>query len=348
MLRFDPLNPSLTPTSADPISPNGQYRIPATNPFQGAGQVPEIYCYGLRNPYRFSFDTDGSPIVADVGQNNVEEIDRLVLGGNFGWPVKEGEFLFNRTAGPNGAAGTVGVRSPGSPAGMIDPVSGPAGSLQYDHEDGISITGGFVYRGSRFPELTGKYVFGDLALRNSPSRADGRLFYADLTSGAIREFLLPQFPAGVLPNGLTVHGFGQDGQGEIYALVTNTPSSGTGGILYSFQRAPVVWNTGSVSFIRSAGGDPALPANQDRMTDQVWLTRGITQGLFNIRSETAYTHNSSPAGTEWAFGTTANFSTLVFKDWETWTGGAGGGPPSTIGKDAVLHLIREPPPFHCF
>ena len=53
-LRFDPLNPALTPTSPDPVSPNGQYRIPATNPFQGPGQVPEIYAYGLRNPYRFA------------------------------------------------------------------------------------------------------------------------------------------------------------------------------------------------------------------------------------------------------------------------------------------------------
>ena len=341
MLRFDPLNPALTSSSADAISPNGQYRIPVTNPFQGPGQVPETYCYGLRNPYRFSFDTDGSLILADVGQNNVEEINRIVSGGNYGWPVKEGEFLFNRTSGPNGNAGTVGARSPASPAGMIDPISGPAGSLQYDHEDGISITGGFVYRGSRFPELTGKYIFGDLALRSAPSRADGRLFYADLTTGAIREFLMPQFPAGVLPNGLTVHGFGQDGLGELYALVTNTPSSGTGGVIYSIQRTPVIWNTGSVAFNKDSGADWTLPANQDRITDQVWLTRASTEGLFNIRNETAFTHLSSPAGTEWAYGTTANYNTLIYKDWETWTGGTGGGPPSTVGKDAVVHLIRE-------
>jgi|GEM_PF-1620607 len=341
MLRFDPLNPTLTSSSADAISPNGQYRIPVSNPFQTAGQVPEIYCFGLRNPYRFSFDTGGSLIVADVGQNNVEEIDRLVLGGNFGWPVKEGGFLFNRSTGPNGNAGTVGAHTPASPAGMIDPISGPAGTLQYDHEDGISITGGFVYRGSRFPELTGKYIFGDLALRSAPTRADGRLFYADLTTGAIREFLMPQFPAGVLPHGLTVHGFGQDGLGELYALVTNTPSSGTGGIIYSLQRAPVIWNTGSVTFNKDSGADWTLPANQDRITSQIWLTRASTQGIYNIRNETDFAHNLSPAGTEWAFGTTANYSNLVYKDWETWTGGAGGGPPSTVGQDAVLHLIQE-------
>jgi hypothetical protein len=103
MLRFDPINPALTPTSPNPISSNGQYRIPTTNPFQGAGQVPEIYAYGLRNPYRFSFDrATGELILADVGQNNIEEIDRITLGGNYGWAIKEGDFLFNRTNGPAG------------------------------------------------------------------------------------------------------------------------------------------------------------------------------------------------------------------------------------------------------
>jgi glucose/arabinose dehydrogenase len=237
MLRIDPLDPSLTAGSPHPVSANGQYRIPTTNPFQGAGQVPEIYAYGLRNPYRFSFDTaNGDLILADVGQNNVEEINRITLGGNYGWAVKEGTFLFDRS---NGSIGDPpGNNSPGSPAGLIDPISGPMGTLQYDHGDGISITGGFVYRGSAIPELVGKYVFGDLALRNLPPRVDGRLFYADLTQGTINEFQLPQFAGGVLPNGLTVHGFGQDGGGELYALVTNTPSNGTGGIVYKLVAVP--------------------------------------------------------------------------------------------------------------
>ena len=229
MLRFDPINPLLNPGSPDPVSGNGQYRVPTTNPFHGAGQVPEIYDYGHRNPYRFAFDfTTGDLILADVGQNNIEEIDREVLGGNFGWAVKEGDFLFDR------ATGNIGARSPGAPAGLIDPISGPLGTLEYDHSDGISITGGFVYRGSAIPELYGKYVFGDLALRGTPTRADGRLFYADLTDGTIFEFHLPQFPLDSLPNGLTVHGFGQDGAGEIYAIVTNTPANGAGGIVYKF------------------------------------------------------------------------------------------------------------------
>lgn len=236
MLRLDPLNPALTATSPDPISANGQYRIPATNPFQGLGQVPEIYAYGLRNPYRFSFDrANGELILADVGQNNIEEINRIVLGGNYGWAIKEGDFLFNRTTN-TGPVGTIGAppgnRSPGFPAGLIDPITGTLGTLEYDHNDGISVTGGFVYRGVAIPKLFGKYVFGDLAIRNAPPRVDGRLFYADLATGLIKEFRLSQFAAGILPNGLTVHGFGEDAEGELYALVTNTAADGTGGIVY--------------------------------------------------------------------------------------------------------------------
>ena len=233
MLRIDPLHPSVTEGSTDPISPNGEYRIPADNPFQGTGEVREIYAYGLRNPYRFSFDRGtGDLIVADVGQRNIEEIDRIVRGGNYGWAVKEGEYLFDRATGSIGDP--PGNHSPGMPEGLIDPISGTEGTLQYDHGDGISITGGFVYRGSGIKELMGKYVFGDLAIQNLPPRVDGRLFYADIQAGVIREFLLPQFEDDQLPNSLTVHGFGEDGEGEIYALVTNTSANGTGGIVYKF------------------------------------------------------------------------------------------------------------------
>ena len=238
MLRFDPINPALTPGSPDPISSNGQYRIPTTNPFQGLGQVPEIYAYGFRNPYRFSFDrANGDLIEGDVGQNNIEEINRIVLGGNYGWAIKEGDFLFNQTNGPAGPAGTIGAppgnRSPGSPAGLKDPISGSLATLEYDHNEGISITGGFVYRGTAIPELYGKYVFGDLALVPSPVRANGRIFYADLQTGLIKAFPLVQFGgSAILPNGLTVHGFGEDADGELYALVTNTSANGTGGIVY--------------------------------------------------------------------------------------------------------------------
>jgi glucose/arabinose dehydrogenase len=230
MIRIDPINPALNPGSPDPVSPNGQYRIPVSNPYNGPGEVREAFASGLRNPYRFAFDrVGGQLILADVGQNNIEEINRITIGGNYGWAVKEGTFLFDRTTG------NIGANSPGSPAGLIDPIEGTQGFLQYDHDDGISITGGFVYRGTAIPKLFGKYVFGDLALRNLPPRVDGRLFYADLTTGIINEFQLPQFPNGILPDGLTVHGFGEDANGELYAMVTNTPPNGTGGIVYKLE-----------------------------------------------------------------------------------------------------------------
>jgi glucose/arabinose dehydrogenase len=237
MIRIDPIDPALTTGSPNPVSGNGQYRIPADNPFTGVGELREIYASGLRNPYRFAFDRlNGELILADVGQGNIEEIDRIIKGGNYGWAVKEGTFLFDRATGSIGAP--PGNHSPGFPPGMIDPISNGTNFLQYDHQDGISVTGGFVYRGSAIPELYGKYVFGDLAIRNAPPRVDGRLFYADLAQATIKEFLLPQFPNGILPDGLTVHGFGEDGSGELYAMVTNTPPNGTGGIVYKFAVIP--------------------------------------------------------------------------------------------------------------
>ncbi|MDB6068202.1 MAG: hypothetical protein JWR26_4410, partial [Pedosphaera sp.] len=116
---------------------------------------------------------------------------------------------------------------------LIDPISGTMATLEYDHNEGISITGGFVYRGTAIPELYGKYIFGDLALVAVPVRANGRIFYADLQTGLIKAFPLIQFGgSAILPNSLTVHGFGQDADGELYALVTNTSANGTGGIVY--------------------------------------------------------------------------------------------------------------------
>ncbi|HOX02373.1 MAG TPA: PQQ-dependent sugar dehydrogenase [Candidatus Paceibacterota bacterium] len=290
MLRFDPLNPALNPTSPDPVSANGQYRIPTTNPFQGPGQAPEIYAYGLRNPYRFSFDrANGDLILADVGQNNIEEIDRIVLGGNYGWAIKEGDFLFNRTDGPSGPAGTIGAppgnRSPGSPVGLIDPITGILGTLEYDHNEGISITGGFVYRGTAIPELFGKYIFGDLALHRVPVRADGRMFYADLQTGQIQAFSLPQFGTGILPNGLTVHGFGEDADGELYALVTNTSANGTGGVVYRlFSMRLTVQLSGSMLDISwpVAGGRLEAQANGPGI--------GIGTNWVTVPSSTATNH----------------------------------------------------------
>ena len=102
--------------------------------------------------------------------------------------------------------------------------------------------------------------------------------------------------------------------------------------------ATAVWNGAPLTFTKTASADLTLAANQDRLTNNVWLTRASTQGLFNIKVESFYTHNSSPLDTAWAFGTTANYSSLTYTNWEAW---AGNNPPATIGLDAVVHLLTD-------
>jgi glucose/arabinose dehydrogenase len=216
ILRINPLDPVLTPDSLDAVSANGSYRVPGGNPFMGKDGVNEIFAYGFRNPWRFSFHpSTGTLIVADVGQNMIEEIDLVLAGGNYGWNLKEGTFRFAS------AGGTVSDDLTGLPGGLIDPVG------QYDHDEGISITGGFVYHGSAIPELTGKYVFGDFS--SSFFAADGRLLYADLGTGLIREFKIGVNDRDL---GLYVKAFGQDAAGELYLLAgTNLGPFGTGGVV---------------------------------------------------------------------------------------------------------------------
>jgi hypothetical protein len=100
-----------------------------------------------------------------------------------------------------------------------------------------------------------------------------------------------------------------------------------------------LWNGPAVDFTNLLGSDPTLPENQDRLSLFVWLTRGPTQGLYNAAVESGYTHSLSPLGTEWAYGALADYTSLIYQNWESWNGGAGGGPPSMVGRDAVLHLI---------
>ncbi|MEM7539646.1 MAG: PQQ-dependent sugar dehydrogenase, partial [Chloroflexota bacterium] len=189
-------------------SANGQYGIPADNPFvNDSNRLNEIFAYGLRNPYRMSFDSvTGMLYTGDVGQNDIEEIDVITSGGNYGWPIKEGTFLFEQNGA---AAGVVTQQSAGAPEGLIDPVA------EYDHDEGLSAIGGFVYRGSAIPALQGRYVFGDWAL--SFSNPSGRLFYLDENNG-INEFQLD----GMADMGIFLHGFGQDANGELYVLGNTT------------------------------------------------------------------------------------------------------------------------------
>ncbi len=221
LLRIDPLDPTLTTGSQDPISANGKYRIPRTNPFlDEPGSVAEIYVYGLRNPYRFSFDaTANQLIIGDVGQNNIEEVDIGVSGSNYGWNKKEGTFLFNHDDG------TI-MPDPSPNPRLTSPVA------EYSHFDGIAVVGGFVYRGALAPVLTGKYVFGDLA---GPA-GSGRLFGSNLTSGVIKEFRLGGQHNPLL--GSVIKGFGQDDSREIYVLIdTSFGPSGTGGQVLKIVRA---------------------------------------------------------------------------------------------------------------
>ena len=126
------------------------YGIPEDNPFVGKpGILPEIYAYGLRNPWGLHFDSKGRFWCADVGQGIWEEIDLIEKGGNYGWSYREGshDFALNR----NPELVTEGKDA----VKLIDPVH------EYSHADGISITGGVVYEGSAHPELRGKYIYGD-------------------------------------------------------------------------------------------------------------------------------------------------------------------------------------------
>jgi glucose/arabinose dehydrogenase len=125
----------------------GNYGIPADNPFANnrEGFREEIFAYGLRNPWRISFDEKGQLWAGDVGQNEIEEIDIVTKGGNYGWRIKEGRADYNSDNNP-------------SPKNLIEPI------WQYSHSQGnVSITGGIVYRGSQNPSLRGKYIYADYA-----------------------------------------------------------------------------------------------------------------------------------------------------------------------------------------
>jgi hypothetical protein len=232
-------------------SANGQYGVPSDNPFRAmAGAVKEIWAYGFRNPFRMSFDTEtGILIVGDVGQNDIEEVDVVVKGGNYGWNRKEGTLCFD----PKGADPGVATRDcssvPPLPAGLINPVA------QYDtHHEGHSVIGGFVYHGDAIPFLKDRYVFGEWSrLFAFPAGPDnyGRLLYLqqrNLKDGRalknIQEFrnfaqeaarlglTNPAQPPAFFRQTLSVLGLGQDARGEVYIFGNRTGRPfGTGGVM---------------------------------------------------------------------------------------------------------------------
>jgi glucose/arabinose dehydrogenase len=168
------------------------YAVPPSNPFVGSGTgLGEIWALGLRNPWRFSFDrANGDLYIGDVGQNLWEEIDFQEVstpdGLNYGWRCKEATHLFDFTGNCPSLT-------------LVDPIA------EYGHDVGIAVIGGFVYRGSRYPALAGRY------------------FYADFGSGRIWSIVKIgsnpvswSAPTLQLTSGLNITSFGEDDQGEVY------------------------------------------------------------------------------------------------------------------------------------
>ncbi len=173
-----------------------QYRIPASNPFVGRTGLDEIWSYGLRNPWRFSFDrVTGDLWIGDVGQAKYEEVDRSTVVGsgagrgiNFGWRVMEGRHCYN----PSSGCSTSGKKLP---------------VVEYTHSQGCSVTGGYVYRGKLVPSLYARYVF------------------ADFCSGTIwsvpKGGTSPITKALVMDTSMNISSFGEDAAGELYVVDRN-------------------------------------------------------------------------------------------------------------------------------
>lgn len=205
------------------------YSIPARNPFVGMpGARGEIWALGFRNPYKMSFDRKtGALFVADVGQNAIEEVNRVKRGGNYGWPVKEGSFAFDNNGTGNGFVTADAIGAP-----YINPIA------QYDHclgpvdpglagpcpvAEGVAIVGGFVYRGHKVDDLRGRYIFGDYS--QSFFSSQGRLFYLD-RENRVKELKLDTG----MPLGKSVLGIAEDARGELYVFAKSGAVPGNTGI----------------------------------------------------------------------------------------------------------------------
>ncbi len=172
------------------------YGIPGDNPFVSGEGRPEIFALGLRNPWRFSFDREtGTLWVADVGQDKWEEIDLVHRGKNYGWRIMEGAHCYSpKFSLPKFWCDTTGLTFP---------------VAEYGHRRGrCSVTGGYVYRGTKNPTLRGWYLFGDYC--------SGEIFGLKLPAGDLSGDA--QEPQVLLKTGLRISSFGEDEEGELYAV----------------------------------------------------------------------------------------------------------------------------------
>lgn len=180
------------------------YKVPADNPFvNNSSAKPEIWAYGLRNPYRMSFNrANGQLFAGDVGQDQWEEVDIITKGANYGWRLTEGTHCYN----PSQGCDTKGITMP---------------ITEYSHREGISVTGGYVYNGTKAPGLKGKYIFADWS---------GPMFYLQNAGGVWQRGKLK--PEGY-PTNLKITCFGEDATGEVYWLTNpDTGPNATGGAVY--------------------------------------------------------------------------------------------------------------------
>jgi len=220
------------------------YSVPKDNPFVGnAGFKPEIFAYGMRNPWGLAFDRGGQRelFVADVGQNLFEEVNIVVKGGNYGWHVREGFEGFDAKNANQVATNAATRDARGEP--FLDPIfvykHPPRGKLDPTQIIGISVTGGYVYRGKAFPQLTGKYIFGDWS--RSWALPDGVFFQATPPASGrgpwTVEFLNVKLPGSGKLNGY-ITAFGEDVDGELFVL-TSGRNSLTGKTGKVYRLAPL-------------------------------------------------------------------------------------------------------------
>ncbi|MFD3003451.1 PQQ-dependent sugar dehydrogenase [Pontibacter toksunensis] len=198
------------------------YGIPGSNPFVGKDGMDETWAYGLRNPYRFSFDMGGSHAMysQDAGQEMREEINLIVKGGNYGWNVKEGTLCFNASDPENPYAQCPDVTPWGDR--LLEPVIQFVNAKQPGGV-GLVVVGGYVYRGDNLPRWNGRYIFGTWS--DSHHVPNGKVFIAEPRMGEVlgdfNQVKFKNTPTGDLNSFLL--GFGQDSEGEVYIMTSDTP-----------------------------------------------------------------------------------------------------------------------------